>query len=202
MGCSHGESFRPSYTWQLIWPTKDPSMPELKVKKTVWTTCVQTLLLRRTGLKGDPGNYEFEEYPYKRLRVIQSEVNQFWRKWSQLAGPNLFVRSKWHTKHRNVAVWDVVWLAEQNALRSQYKLAWGIRVNTDKDGMVRDVHVKTFPSCPVSPRNLTQKQEALPTRIPTTIVHRDVRLFYYQWRKKGKDNWMLKLWCHRDFRSI
>lgn len=56
-----------------------------------------SLLLGRTRPKGDLGSFEFEGYPYKRLRVIQTEVNRFWRKWSQLAGPNLFV-SKWHTK--------------------------------------------------------------------------------------------------------
>lgn len=31
-----------------------------------------------------------------------------------MAGLNLFVRSKWHTRERNVAVGDVVWLADQN----------------------------------------------------------------------------------------
>lgn len=71
---------------------------------------------RRTGFNGDPGGFELEGY-YKRLRVIQTEVDWFWRKWSQLAGPNLFVRSKWHTRHQNIAVGDIVWLADQNTLR-------------------------------------------------------------------------------------
>lgn len=38
--------------------------------------------------KGDPGSFEFEGYSYKKLRVIQIEVDRFWRKWSQLARPN------------------------------------------------------------------------------------------------------------------
>ncbi|GAA6101821.1 uncharacterized protein LOC106611916 [Tachysurus ichikawai] len=108
-----------------------------------------SLLLGRTGPRGDLGCFEFENYPYKRLRAIQTEVNRFWRKWSQLAGPNLFVRSKWHTTQRNVAVGDVVWLADQNAWRGQYRLGRVISVNIDKKGIVRDVHVRSFPSYPV-----------------------------------------------------
>lgn len=116
--------------------------------------CIQyispnSLILGRTGPKGDTGDFTFEGYSYKKLKVIQAEVNRFWEKWSQLAGPNLFVRSKWHTKERNVAVGDVVWLADQNALRGQYKMARVIDVNTDKKGVVRDVKVRTFPSYPV-----------------------------------------------------
>lgn len=65
-----------------------------------------SLLLGRAGPKGDPGSFDFEGYSYNRLKVIQAEVNKFWKKWSQLAGPNLFVRSKWHTREHNVAVGD------------------------------------------------------------------------------------------------
>lgn len=108
-----------------------------------------SLLLGRANPKGDHGDFQFDGYPYKRLQIIQAEVSKFWKRWSQLAGPNLFIRSKWHTKERNVAVGDVVWLADQNALRGQYKLARVVNVNTDSKGIVRDVLVKTFPSYPV-----------------------------------------------------
>lgn len=111
--------------------------------------CPNSLLLGRSGPKGDPGSFAFESYPYKRLREIQAEVDKFWRKWSQLAGPNMFVRNKWHTRERNVAVGDVVWVADQNALRGQYRLARVVGVNTDGKGIVRDVNVRTFPNYPV-----------------------------------------------------
>lgn len=133
-----------------------------------------SLLLGRTGPRGDPGTFDFEGYPYKRLRAIQTEVDRFWRKWSQLAGPNLFVRTKWHTAHRNVAVGDVVWLADQNALRGQFRLAKVVDVNTDKKGIVRDVHLRSFPSYPVSTVKPTQKAKKH-SKIPATILHRDVR---------------------------
>lgn len=139
-----------------------------------------TLLLRRASPVGDPGDFQFDNYPYKRLQNIQSEVNKFWKKWSQLAAPNLFMRNKWHTKERNVAVGDVVWLADQNAIRSQYKLARVISVNTDEKGIVRDLNVKTFPSYPVPIRkliNVDKKKETkrLSLKIPSTMLHRDVR---------------------------
>ncbi len=108
-----------------------------------------SLLLGRASPRGDIGDFDFAGYPYKRLRVIQGEIKKFWGKWSQLAGPNLFIRSKWHTKERNVAVGDIVWVADQNALRSQYKLGRVIKVNADSKGIVRDVDVRVFASHPV-----------------------------------------------------
>ena len=138
-----------------------------------------SLLLGRAGPKGDPGRFNFEGYSYKRLKMIQAEVNKFWKKWSQLAGPNLFVRSKWHTRKHNVAVEDIVWVADQNALRSQYRLARVVSVNTDKKGVVRDVNVRTFPSYPVSTgkpvRGVEKAKMEHPTQIPATVLHRDVR---------------------------
>ncbi|KAB5583862.1 hypothetical protein PHYPO_G00100610 [Pangasianodon hypophthalmus] len=96
-----------------------------------------SLLLGRTGPKGDLGSFESESYPYKSLRVIQTEVNWFWRKWSQLAGPNLFVRNKWHTKQQNGAIGDIVWIADQNALRGHYRLARVVSVNTNKKDILK-----------------------------------------------------------------
>ena len=134
-----------------------------------------SLLLGRTRPRGDLGSFEFEGYPYK--RAIQTEVDRFWRKWSQLAGPNLFIRSKWHTTHRNVAVGDVIWLADQNALRGQYKLARVVSVNTDKKGIVIDAQVRTLPSYPVPTMKPDQREKAkkLLNKIPATVLHRDVR---------------------------
>lgn len=139
-----------------------------------------SLLLGRANPKGDPGDFDFAGYPYKRLRVIQREINKFWVKWSQLAGPNLFIRSKWHTRERNVAEGDIVWVADQNALRSQYKLGRVIKANADPKGIVRDVDVRVSSSHPVfcpglekSDTKKVAKNES--TKIPSTVIHRDVR---------------------------
>ncbi|KAL0149805.1 hypothetical protein M9458_054853 [Cirrhinus mrigala] len=118
------------------------------------------LLLGGSGPKAPQISFEFEGYPYKRLRVNQTEVNWFWKKWSQLAGTNLFVRSKWHTKWRNVAIGDIVWLADQKALKGLM-------------GIVRDVNVRSYPSYPVSTVKPVQRE--LSTRNDATILHRDIR---------------------------
>lgn len=137
------------------------------------------LLLGRASPKGDLGDFQFDCYSYKRLQSIQHEVSSFWRKWSELAGPNLFVRSKWHTKQRNVMVGDVVWLADQNALRGHYKLGRVVSTNPEHRGIVRDVNVRTFPSYPVPIKKreapVKHQKDSKSSKIPSTILHRDVR---------------------------
>ena len=141
-----------------------------------------SLLLGRATPRGDPGSFDFEGYSYKRLRMIQTEVDRFWRHWSQLAGPNLFVRNKRHTKERNVAVGDTVWLAGQNALRGQYRLTKVVNINMHKKGIGKDVNVRTFPSYPVpsvKPMQHNRMGKVNKTterlKIPATVLHRDVR---------------------------
>lgn len=107
-----------------------------------------TLLLGRAGPVGDSRGFEFQNYPFVRLRAVQAEVNRFWLRWSQLAGPGLFIRPKWHKRVCNVAEGDLVWLADQNALRGQIRLGQIVEVAPDKKGVVRDVKVRTCPSCP------------------------------------------------------
>lgn len=105
---------------------------------------LNTLLLGRPSQSGDTMSFDFTNYSYKRLRAMQTEVNRFWRYWSQLAGPNLFIRSKWHTAHRNVAVGDVVWVSDQNAQRGQFKL--GRVVGTNPDPTSRSPQVAAQPA--------------------------------------------------------
>lgn len=108
---------------------------------------------------------------------MQSMVNKFWRSWSQLAGPNLFIRNKWHTSQRNVAVGDIVWLCDQNAIRGQFKLGRIVSTNPDPKGIVRDVHEKVVSSSciPVTRALPDQPSESLGGSTQTTILHRDVR---------------------------
>ncbi len=172
MESSHGVSFKLSFIWLPTSLMNDLLMPGLRAGRTVEYISPNSLLLGRTGPRGDPGTFDFEGYSYKRLRTIQTEVDRFWRKWSQLAGPNLFVRTKWHTAHRNVAIGDIIWLADQNALRSQFRLARVIDVNTDRKGIVRDVYLRSFPSYPVATVKPTQKMKKHSTKIPATVLHR------------------------------
>lgn len=103
------------------------------------------LLLGRASQDGDVKSFDFTNYPYKRLQEIQTQVNSFWRAWCQLAGPNLFIRPKWHTLERNVAVGDLVWLCDQNSLRGQFRLGRVVAVTPDSKGVVRDAEVLVTP---------------------------------------------------------
>ncbi|XP_038139707.1 uncharacterized protein LOC119782698 [Cyprinodon tularosa] len=149
---------------------------------TVQYVTPNSLLLGRASSSGDWKTFDFTSYPYKRLQEMQHQVNTFWRSWSQLAGPNLFIRSKWHTMKRNVAVGDIVWLCDQNALRGHFKLGRVISVNADTRGIVRDVNVKVVTSLctpEVRPASKNPASKLPPSSIlrdtQFTILHRDVR---------------------------
>ncbi|XP_032434156.1 uncharacterized protein LOC116729604 [Xiphophorus hellerii] len=145
--------------------------------------CIQyitpnSLLLGRASQSGDMRMFDFSSYSFKRLGAMQNEVTKFWKSWRQLAGPNLFVRSKWHTSHRNVAIGDIVWLCDQNALRGQFMLGRVVSANPDKKGVVRDVNVQVVPSyCTPITRHVKQRPTHPPKKdkVKTTILHRDVR---------------------------
>ena len=145
--------------------------------------CIQyitpnTLLLGRATQSGDFKTFDYTTFHFKRLKEIQIKVyNYFWKSWNQLAGPNLFIRSKWHTAERNIAIGDIVWLCDQNALRGQFKLARVVAVNPHSRGIVRDVHVKVSPSVPVkAPKPVAQGSGWKEKDFQGTIRHRDVRL--------------------------
>lgn len=98
-----------------------------------------TLLLGRTTQGGDTGEIDLFTHPWRRLRAIQIGVDMFWKKWSELAGPNSFIRPKWHQTRRNVKIGDAVWIADQNALWGQFRLGRIQAVYPDKKGLVRDL---------------------------------------------------------------
>ena len=98
-----------------------------------------SMLLRgQASQNGDIKTFDFLSYPYKRLIAIQSEMKKSWRHWSQHAGPNLFVRSKWHTAQRNVTVRDIVWLYSHNLLRGRFKLGRSLKAKTVQSQVKRE----------------------------------------------------------------
>ena len=118
----------------------------------------------------------FQDYPWKRLQAIQEAVDKFWTKWSALAGPSLFVRSKWHQRERDVAVGDLVWVVDTNALKGQYRLGKVESVTTGEDGVVRTANVKTCTGLRAMPSNDPRRgQPTLRTPYSTVNLQRDVR---------------------------
>ena len=118
--------------------------------------------------------FEFPNYPYQRLRVIRKEVETFWKQWAQLAGKELFVREKWHAATRNVTVGDVVWVADSNAVRGQFRLGRVVEVYPDSRGIVRDVKIRT---CPGQPTQGTgrKRRRGMDQPITPAFLLRDVR---------------------------
>ena len=60
--------------------------------------------------------------PITRYQLIQTVVNEFWRKWTEFYAPNLMVRRKWNTSSGNLCRGDVVIIAVNNGLRANYRL--------------------------------------------------------------------------------
>lgn len=140
-------------------------------EETVEVVTPNSLLLGRAGPRGDTQGFEFPAYPFSHLRAVQVEVDKFWRRWCQLAGPHLFVRQKWHAPARNVSVGDLVWVVDQNALRGRFRLGRVEEVQPDDKGVVRDVKVRTCHSLPIG---LSQPRK-VKEQCQSTVLHRDVR---------------------------
>lgn len=56
-----------------------------------------SLILGRASPGGDTCGLDLDTHFWRQLRAIQSGVDRFWAKWRELAGPNLFIRQKWHS---------------------------------------------------------------------------------------------------------
>ena len=63
-------------------------------------------------------------------------------------GPGLSVQQKWHVPARNVAVGDLVWLADQNTLTGWFRLGQVTEACPVMKDVARDVRVRTCQSCP------------------------------------------------------
>ena len=66
-----------------------------------------------------------------------------------------------------------MWLADQNALKGQFRLGRVMEVCPDVKGIVRDVRVRTCQSRPVFGGQPKRSQGV--GNCPSTILHRDVR---------------------------
>lgn len=133
-----------------------------------------SLILGRTGQGGDLKEVLTEGRSWHRLRAIQAGVDKFWTSWCNLAGPNLFIRPKWHRTVRNVQVGDLVWMADQNSLRGQFRLGKIERTYPDQKGVVRDVDIRTCIGLPAT-HSTTRPQTNHAVLAPTTVLRRDVR---------------------------
>ena len=85
------------------------------------------------------------KYARDRFQLVQAITNQFWKNWIKLYFPSLLLRHKWHTSRRNLKVDDICLLQDENAFRSEWRMAKVMEVYPDKTGTVRNVLVQVKP---------------------------------------------------------
>ena len=100
------------------------------------------LLLGRATASNPLGWQPYGTSISTRYHLVQSVVNDFWKRWTELYVPTLIVQRKWNTASRNLCPGDVVIVADKNTLRGDYQLALVRDVFPGQDGKVRRVTVQ------------------------------------------------------------
>ena len=100
------------------------------------------LLTMKSGIIVPPPPGRFEKtdlYLSKRWRRVQYVADLFWSRWKREYLQALQERQKWQKEEANVKDGDVVILKDENASRSDWKVARVVETLPSKDGLVRKV---------------------------------------------------------------
>jgi hypothetical protein len=110
----------------------------------------------------------FEEAPRltQRLQFIEEAKRQFWRKWMQQVFSGRMLNHKWTKNVRNVAVGDIVYLAEAENDDPTYRLGQVVEACLGEDGCVRTVRVQY-----TNPGKLEGGRS--PPKITTRPIHKE-----------------------------
>ena len=101
-------------------------------------------LLGRGGRCLPPGVFDRHDlHPRKRWKYSQALTDHIWRRWKREYLHTLIHRRKWHTDRRDLAVGDMVLLAETDSPRGHWPLARVTQVLPGPDGRTRTVQIKT-----------------------------------------------------------
>lgn len=101
--------------------------------------------LTLTPLRGFPSE-SLENIPLNRLdrfQLIDSMIQSFWNRWRLKYLTSLQIRQKWSKCDSNIAVGAVVVLKTDNAPPLHWPLAVVSQIHPGKDGVVRNVTIKT-----------------------------------------------------------
>ena len=99
-----------------------------------------SLLLGRT-LCANPGDFQQTSSLHGRVVMVKETVDKFWKHWSDNYAPTLIHQSKWLHESRDLALNDVVLIADRNVMKSEYKLGIVTDVKPSRDGRVRRAEV-------------------------------------------------------------
>ena len=99
-----------------------------------------SLLLGRT-LCANPGEFQQSSSLLDRVVMVKDTVDLFWKHWSDNYAPTLIQQSKWLHESRDLAVNDVVLIADRNVMKSEYKLGVISDVKPSRDGRIRRAEV-------------------------------------------------------------
>jgi len=122
----------------------------------------------------------FEEAPRltQRLQFIEETKRQFWKKWMQQVFSGRMLNHKWTKNVRNVAVGDIVYLAEAENDDPTYRLGQVVEACPGEDGCVRTVRVQyTNPGKPEGkrspPKTTTRPIHKVAMVVPVEYVFED-----------------------------
>ena len=103
------------------------------------------LLLGRASADVPHGPYEDTNNTHKRFQYVQTLVNNFWKRFITEYIPKLIAtgRSKWQKKESQIKKDDIVLIVENNVPRGKWNLGRVLEVFPGKDGIVRNVRLKT-----------------------------------------------------------
>lgn len=99
-----------------------------------------------------PGIFEkSDNYSLRRWRQVQYMAELFWKRWSKEYLPLLQERQKWHDVKRNLKTGDIVLIVDASAPRNSWPMGIVKETIPDKNGLVRQVKVKTATNVLVRP---------------------------------------------------
>ena len=100
-------------------------------------------LIGRASSSVPHGSFERSDILSRRFEFIQSLVQRFWERFIREYLPTLQKRGKWRLKERQMKIGDLVLMVDYETPRGKWKLARVEEVYPGKDGVVRNVLVKS-----------------------------------------------------------
>ena len=101
------------------------------------------LILGRATADIPQGPFKESKTYRKRFEYVQSLVQQFWKRFQRKYLQTLMRRSKLKQKGRQFKVGEIVLVVNENVARGKWNFARVIEVFPGKDGVIRNVRLRT-----------------------------------------------------------